>query len=157
MERESPERSSPDPPQRLTTGTTLLNVHNSEQHTPDHRSNNSLMSVVVAQGHVPNMPGPVGGVNKRYRPAPAKTFQCRGYGDCRMVFSRSEHLARHIRYQVLQKKKKDLSRLTPFLFIESTLANVRSHATAGSNSLALTTCVSMHRPFMQTNRTKMSE
>lgn len=35
---------------------------------------------------------------KRYRPAPAKTFQCRGYGECRMVFSRSEHLARHIRY-----------------------------------------------------------
>ncbi|KAH9830885.1 uncharacterized protein C8Q71DRAFT_910926 [Rhodofomes roseus] len=40
---------------------------------------------------------PAAGVNKRYRPAPAKTFQCRGYGDCRMVFSRSEHLARHIR------------------------------------------------------------
>ena len=39
------------------------------------------------------------GVGKtRYRPAPAKTFQCRGYGECRMVFSRSEHLARHIRY-----------------------------------------------------------
>ncbi|KAJ7199438.1 hypothetical protein GGX14DRAFT_373094 [Mycena pura] len=37
------------------------------------------------------------GVAKRYRPAPAKTFQCRGYGECRMVFSRSEHLARHIR------------------------------------------------------------
>ncbi|KAF5367089.1 hypothetical protein D9758_003970 [Tetrapyrgos nigripes] len=35
--------------------------------------------------------------SKRYRPAPAKTFQCRGYGECRMVFSRSEHLARHIR------------------------------------------------------------
>ncbi|KAG6817070.1 hypothetical protein H0H87_000249 [Tephrocybe sp. NHM501043] len=34
---------------------------------------------------------------KRYRPAPAKTFQCKGYGECRMVFSRSEHLARHIR------------------------------------------------------------
>ena len=34
----------------------------------------------------------------RYRAAPAKTFQCRGYGDCRMVFSRSEHLARHVRY-----------------------------------------------------------
>ncbi|KAI0255193.1 hypothetical protein BJV78DRAFT_1178202, partial [Lactifluus subvellereus] len=38
-----------------------------------------------------------GGASRRYRPAPAKTFQCRGYGDCRMVFSRSEHLARHIR------------------------------------------------------------
>ncbi|KAM5533665.1 hypothetical protein V8D89_012632 [Ganoderma adspersum] len=38
------------------------------------------------------------GIGKtRYRPAPAKTFQCRGYGECRMVFSRSEHLARHIR------------------------------------------------------------
>ncbi|KAF7329154.1 hypothetical protein MKEN_00176000 [Mycena kentingensis (nom. inval.)] len=37
------------------------------------------------------------GVAKRYRPAQAKTFQCRGYGECRMVFSRSEHLARHIR------------------------------------------------------------
>ncbi|THG95426.1 hypothetical protein EW145_g7961, partial [Phellinidium pouzarii] len=36
-------------------------------------------------------------VAKRYRAAPAKTFQCRGYGDCRMVFSRSEHLARHVR------------------------------------------------------------
>ncbi|KAL1924998.1 uncharacterized protein VTP21DRAFT_4652 [Calcarisporiella thermophila] len=26
-----------------------------------------------------------------------RTFQCTGYGDCNMVFSRSEHLARHIR------------------------------------------------------------
>ncbi|KAF9522959.1 hypothetical protein CPB83DRAFT_776262, partial [Crepidotus variabilis] len=38
-----------------------------------------------------------GSASKRYRPAPAKTFQCRGYGECRMVFSRSEHLARHVR------------------------------------------------------------
>ncbi|KAH9857403.1 hypothetical protein C2E23DRAFT_865262 [Lenzites betulinus] len=41
-------------------------------------------------------PSAAGG-KARYRPAPAKTFQCRGYGECRMVFSRSEHLARHIR------------------------------------------------------------
>ncbi|KAK2460728.1 hypothetical protein APHAL10511_007198 [Amanita phalloides] len=40
---------------------------------------------------------PPSGIAKRYRPTPAKTFQCRGFGDCRMVFSRSEHLARHIR------------------------------------------------------------
>lgn len=26
-----------------------------------------------------------------------KIFQCTGYGDCNMVFSRSEHLARHAR------------------------------------------------------------
>lgn len=37
------------------------------------------------------------GVAKRYRSTATKTFQCRGYGECRMVFSRSEHLARHIR------------------------------------------------------------
>ncbi|KAJ7642067.1 hypothetical protein FB45DRAFT_826335 [Roridomyces roridus] len=43
------------------------------------------------------LPAPNGGVSKRYRPARAKTFQCRGYGECRMVFSRSEHLARHVR------------------------------------------------------------
>lgn len=24
-------------------------------------------------------------------------FQCSGFGDCRMVFTRSEHLARHVR------------------------------------------------------------
>lgn len=24
-------------------------------------------------------------------------FQCRGFGDCKMVFTRSEHLARHVR------------------------------------------------------------
>ncbi|KAH9885077.1 hypothetical protein C8Q73DRAFT_613490, partial [Cubamyces lactineus] len=44
----------------------------------------------------PNASAPAVG-KSRYRPAPAKTFQCRGYGECRMVFSRSEHLARHIR------------------------------------------------------------
>ncbi|OCH87270.1 hypothetical protein OBBRIDRAFT_696756, partial [Obba rivulosa] len=56
------------------------------------------MAALVAQP--PALPGPqppTPGVAKRYRPAPAKTFQCRGYGECRMVFSRSEHLARHIR------------------------------------------------------------
>ncbi|KAF8166492.1 hypothetical protein BJ912DRAFT_863060, partial [Pholiota molesta] len=56
------------------------------------------MATMVASGNAPNMPGPLGpAASKRYRPAPAKTFQCRGYGECRMVFSRSEHLARHIR------------------------------------------------------------
>lgn len=48
------------------------------------------------------------GVGKtRYRPAPAKTFQCRGYGECRMVFSRSEHLARHIRYVLPSFQRQD--------------------------------------------------
>ncbi|KAI6140255.1 hypothetical protein BKA82DRAFT_1003503 [Pisolithus tinctorius] len=62
----------------------------------DESSSSSMAAALVATPLVPPTANPVG-VNKRYRPAPAKTFQCRGYGDCRMVFSRSEHLARHIR------------------------------------------------------------
>lgn len=68
-----------------------------ENSSPDHH-HTPTMATMVANGNSPNMPGPVGPASKRYRPAPAKTFQCRGYGDCRMVFSRSEHLARHIRF-----------------------------------------------------------
>lgn len=64
------------------------------------------MAAAVQQMPQPLFPPPTSspttpsqpGATKRYRPAPAKTFQCRGYGECRMVFSRSEHLARHIRY-----------------------------------------------------------
>ncbi|KAI9570716.1 hypothetical protein HD554DRAFT_2017943 [Boletus coccyginus] len=58
------------------------------------------MAALVAHNNAPILPTPPpagAGVAKRYRPAPAKTFQCRGYGECRMVFSRSEHLARHVR------------------------------------------------------------
>lgn len=98
MERKSsPERSSPD----LSTvqGTPLPTVPHDDQLD---------MAAIVATPHAHNMPGPITGVNKRYRPAPAKTFQCRGYGDCRMVFSRSEHLARHIRYASC-----DMTCLTP--------------------------------------------
>jgi hypothetical protein len=58
-------------------------------------SDMATMATLVAH-HPPSLAA--GGINKRYRPAAAKTFQCRGYGECRMVFSRSEHLARHIRY-----------------------------------------------------------
>ncbi|KAF5349716.1 hypothetical protein D9756_008777 [Leucocoprinus leucothites] len=54
------------------------------------------MAAVVASSPQQPQQQPQSGP-KRYRPAPAKTFQCRGYGECRMVFSRSEHLARHIR------------------------------------------------------------
>ncbi|KAJ6487212.1 hypothetical protein C8R47DRAFT_1072280 [Mycena vitilis] len=57
---------------------------------PSNAASNATAALVGGGG-----PGG-GGVGKRYRPAPAKTFQCRGYGECRMVFSRSEHLARRI-------------------------------------------------------------
>ncbi|KAF8627141.1 hypothetical protein AX17_006358 [Amanita inopinata Kibby_2008] len=68
MDRKSPPERSPTDPPDMATMVMPQNIH-----------------------------ATAAGVNKRYRPTPAKTFQCRGFGDCRMVFSRSEHLARHIR------------------------------------------------------------
>ncbi|KAI3621188.1 rna polymerase ii transcription [Moniliophthora roreri] len=69
-------------PERRASGTT----------PPPSSSEDMATAAVLQQSAHPQQ-----GVNKRYRPTPAKTFQCRGYGECRMVFSRSEHLARHIR------------------------------------------------------------
>ncbi|KAJ3775639.1 hypothetical protein FB446DRAFT_637543 [Lentinula raphanica] len=56
------------------------------------------MAVTSAASAVnPSSDASIATTTKRSRPTPSKTFQCRNYGDCRMVFSRSEHLARHIR------------------------------------------------------------
>ncbi|KAI8068070.1 hypothetical protein BC940DRAFT_238535, partial [Gongronella butleri] len=40
---------------------------------------------------------------KRSRTGKPKLFQCTGYGNCRMVFTRSEHLARHMRKHTGEK------------------------------------------------------
>ncbi|EIE80151.1 hypothetical protein G6F46_006749 [Rhizopus delemar] len=40
---------------------------------------------------------------KRTRSKEPKLFQCTGYGDCKMVFTRSEHLARHTRKHTGEK------------------------------------------------------
>lgn len=60
-----------------------------------------------------------------------KLFQCTGYGDCRMVFTRSEHLARHMRYIYLNRFLKRGNRMLDFdsyimHITESTL--VKSHS-----------------------------
>jgi len=38
------------------------------------------------------------GAIKKPKTKSTKVFQCTGYGDCTMQFTRSEHLARHIRF-----------------------------------------------------------
>lgn len=38
-----------------------------------------------------------GGAEKKAKTKYPKSFQCTGFGDCRMTFTRSEHLARHVR------------------------------------------------------------
>ncbi|KAI9273617.1 hypothetical protein BY458DRAFT_508376 [Sporodiniella umbellata] len=42
----------------------------------------------------------------RRRRREAKQFQCKGFGDCNMIFSRSEHLARHARKHTGEKPYK---------------------------------------------------
>jgi hypothetical protein len=60
--------------------------------TPDTRRFISIMDMDELTS--PTDVSATAGANRRVRPAATKTFQCRGYGDCTMVFSRSEHLAR---------------------------------------------------------------
>ncbi|GAA5813256.1 hypothetical protein MFLAVUS_006731 [Mucor flavus] len=40
---------------------------------------------------------------KRTRSSRPKVFQCTGFGDCKMIFTRSEHLARHSRKHTGEK------------------------------------------------------
>lgn len=98
---------------KLSPASLSISSHSSEIHDLNQSLNNNYddhgelsptgsssdMAALVAPNNPSILSASAGiqGVNKRYRPAPAKTFQCRGYGECRMVFSRSEHLARHIR------------------------------------------------------------
>ena len=90
------------------------------------------------------------GVNKRYRPAPAKTFQCRGYGDCRMVFSRSEHLARHIRYHSPLSSPRTRPNQLSFS-PESILGSVLSIVIVESIFPDSTTFASMPKQFTRTS------
>lgn len=86
--------SMPDP----TTADINMNVDAPSVSNDADAASSPTSAVVAATTATANAANGTTGVNKRYRPAPAKTFQCRGYGECRMVFSRSEHLARHIRW-----------------------------------------------------------
>ena len=43
------------------------------------------------------------GAIKKPKTKSNKVFQCTGYGDCTMQFTRSEHLARHIRLDFFVK------------------------------------------------------
>ncbi|KAG0701042.1 hypothetical protein DFH29DRAFT_928735 [Suillus ampliporus] len=103
---------------------------------------------LVASNNPTLLPASAGisGVNKRYRPAPAKTFQCRGYGECRMVFSRSEHLARHIRKHTGERPftchcSKQFSRLD----------NLRQHAQ--TNERMMRELTSLHASMAAANKT----
>src|ERR1700737_739660 len=74
-----------------------------------------------------------GSAPKKPKTKSTKVFQCTGYGDCTMQFTRSEHLARHIRYVAYEE----------FFEIENTPVNVLFIATAEETSVVLTICASI--------------
>ncbi|KAF5318040.1 hypothetical protein D9619_012026 [Psilocybe cf. subviscida] len=66
--------------------------HNSQAHAQA-----QAQAQAAQQQQQPQLSQSLAGVGRRHRTVPAKTFKCTGFGDCAMVFSRSEHLARHVR------------------------------------------------------------
>lgn len=74
-----------------------LNIPSDSQDINPNNGPHALLSPATPQSAAAQGQGGGATPAKRYRSTPAKTFQCTGFGECRMVFSRSEHLARHIR------------------------------------------------------------
>lgn len=78
----------------------------------------------------------------------AQRFYCTNFPPCHLSFTRSEHLARHIRsVETLPSFGPQFDADT---FVENTQANDRSNATASDVSRALTTSDNMRKPSMST-------
>jgi hypothetical protein len=75
----------------------------------------------VSGGSRPGSSSRDSGANKKNKSKPTKLFGCSGYGDCTMQFTRSEHLARHIRCAIN----------FIILTVENIPANVHFTATVG--------------------------
>jgi hypothetical protein len=74
-------------------------------------------------------------------------FFCTEFPPCKLSFTRSEHLARHIRYVAISSKHEHLLR-----FAGNTLGNDLSNATALVGFLVLTIYASTRRLSMSTRR-----
>ncbi|KAF9950055.1 hypothetical protein BGZ70_001524 [Mortierella alpina] len=79
-----------------------------EHHHQDHSSSHESYSSSSTSSSKQTSPAPSNRSDStRASPglkgAKGKLFQCSGYGDCRMVFTRSEHLARHARKHTGEK------------------------------------------------------
>jgi len=73
-------------------------------------------------------------------------FFCTDFPPCQLSFTRSEHLARHIRFV----KKSIVGSVCTDLFLENTLVNDHSNATVLGDSLVWTTFASMRKQYTST-------
>ncbi|KAI8880509.1 hypothetical protein K501DRAFT_335326 [Backusella circina FSU 941] len=73
---------------------------------------------------------------KRTRQSKPKLFQCTGFGDCRMVFTRSEHLARHSRKHTGEKPFKCIVPSCPKSFsrFDNMMQHTQTHRAAPPSS-----------------------
>ncbi|GAC93168.1 potential zinc finger protein [Pseudozyma hubeiensis SY62] len=69
-----------------------LRTKRARDDSPEHDSRAQRTSVSQTDGSLDDANG-----QKTDASGNVTMFQCRGFGDCRMVFTRSEHLARHVR------------------------------------------------------------
>lgn len=79
----------------------------------------------------------------------SQRFYCTDYPPCNLSFTRSEHLARHIRYAIKHPHSPHAAYLTGADRTQSgnTLVSDHSSAIARDDSRGSTTCDSMHKPF----------
>jgi hypothetical protein len=116
--RQSQQPLMPSPPHQQPTGRqyySLVPGSDQPQLLHDYRPASAEDEVDPVTGKIKAMPTGVSG---------GKIYVCMGYGDCAKTFTRSEHLARHIRYVVLCVIRLSL---THYRSIGSTLARDHSH------------------------------
>ncbi|KIM76469.1 hypothetical protein PILCRDRAFT_797354 [Piloderma croceum F 1598] len=137
-------RSSPSPALDSPT-------HSKSHPSPvDPASPDSADMALVAHNNPASLLTGPAGINKRYRPAPAKTFQCRGYGEkhtgerpftchCGKQFSRLDNLRQHAQTVHADKQEQNEQMMRDLTSLHATMAAAnKTGAPRGKRGQAVT-------------------